>query len=288
MSKEYAYHDIANMFPMLSDEELQAQADDIKQNGLIHPILLFEDKILDGRNRYEACKIAGVEPRFAEFEGTLSEALERVWSENVHRRQLTSSQRAAIIVTQEELVSRIEAEARERQAETQMAGKDEFGNPITKSSVSQLIDSPKVDESTDVVVEDGIDCNASHNDFTSAPMSKPQQNRRRADSIIAQTANTNRQYINDAKKIKQSAPVVFDMVKTGDISIPEAKKVTNLDPETQTKVIEKIKTSPNVVVILAKNISGDISAPPSTVSILPSSSVSRYSPSKSVNHRSIG
>ena len=63
---------------------------------------------------------------------------------------------AAIIVTQEELVSRVEAETKERYKET-------VGRP-TKEKSSQTFDSIIVDESTDVVVDDGIDWDASLDD----------------------------------------------------------------------------------------------------------------------------
>jgi ParB-like chromosome segregation protein Spo0J len=54
------FHEIANTFPLISEEETQQLADDIKkQNRLIEPIVLYEEKILDGRNRFKACKLAG-------------------------------------------------------------------------------------------------------------------------------------------------------------------------------------------------------------------------------------
>ena len=63
-TKHYAFHPICLLFPEMSPEEIQELATDIKAKGLLHPIILYEGKILDGRNRYLTCGIAGVEPRF--------------------------------------------------------------------------------------------------------------------------------------------------------------------------------------------------------------------------------
>ena len=47
-------HPIANIFPRMSDTEFDELVEDIKKNGLQEHIWLYEGKILDGRNRYEA------------------------------------------------------------------------------------------------------------------------------------------------------------------------------------------------------------------------------------------
>ena len=67
-----ALHPIADLFPMMTDEELANLAADIKANGLIHPIVVDKDGVLiDGRNRDRACEIAGIEPATVLFEGDL-------------------------------------------------------------------------------------------------------------------------------------------------------------------------------------------------------------------------
>ena len=63
------FHPIANIFPMMGEEELDQLADDIMQNGLRQPIVLYQGQILDGRNRYQACELAAVEPDCTEYEG---------------------------------------------------------------------------------------------------------------------------------------------------------------------------------------------------------------------------
>lgn len=104
------FHAICLLFPELPEEDLRALADDIKEKGLFNPIVLYQGKILDGRNRYKACKLAGVEPRFVEWKG--GSPLEWVVSENLVRRHLTSSQRAVLAL---DLLPLLEEESKKRQ-----------------------------------------------------------------------------------------------------------------------------------------------------------------------------
>jgi phage N-6-adenine-methyltransferase len=98
---EYEFHPLANLFPLLESEKLEPLAEDIKQKGLQNNIILFEGKILDGRNRYTACELVGVEPRFSEYSG--DDPLSYVVSLNLHRRHLTESQRAMVAARVEKL-----------------------------------------------------------------------------------------------------------------------------------------------------------------------------------------
>lgn len=109
-------HPYAAAYPMMSEGELQDLADDIKANGQhepiivanLHPNLMDDPHILDGRNRYAACKLAGVEPTFQtvsllnpEGGSGQDEVVEltddniRRWidSKNLHRRHLTPEQK---------------------------------------------------------------------------------------------------------------------------------------------------------------------------------------------------
>ena len=79
----------------MSAADLQALAEDIKQNGLAHPIVSTSDGVvLDGRNRLKACEIAGIEPQFEVYAG--SNPVGFIISSNLKRRQLNESQRALI------------------------------------------------------------------------------------------------------------------------------------------------------------------------------------------------
>lgn len=89
-------HPYADLFPMMTAGELDALAADIASVGLMHPVVLYQGQVLDGRNRLLACQKAGVEPTFIEHEGDDASALALVISLNVQRRDLTSAQRAIV------------------------------------------------------------------------------------------------------------------------------------------------------------------------------------------------
>lgn len=92
---EYLVHPVADLFPMLAEDELRDLAEDIKQRGLLHPIVLDADGlVLDGRNRLAACRIAGVEPEFVTFDGDDPNGY--ALAVNVQRRNLGKGQIAMI------------------------------------------------------------------------------------------------------------------------------------------------------------------------------------------------
>ena len=90
------------MFPAMEGEAFDALVEDIAARGLLHPIILYKGKILDGRNRYNAAKAAGhkfVERDFKELPpGADPEAF--VISANMQRRQLTTEQKREFIAKQ--------------------------------------------------------------------------------------------------------------------------------------------------------------------------------------------
>lgn len=93
-------HPLCSIFPRIPDDELQQLVDDIQQNGLREPIVLLDDQVLDGRNRYHACLEAGVQAQFRAFgseKGDGTDPVAFVLSKNLRRRHLTSSQQAAAV-----------------------------------------------------------------------------------------------------------------------------------------------------------------------------------------------
>jgi ParB/RepB/Spo0J family partition protein len=93
-------HPAAEVFPMLDDDELDELAADIGAHGLLMPLLVGqlngEHVLVDGRNRREACRRAGIVSNYT----LLSDGEDlsaRILSENVYRRHLTQGQRAIVI-----------------------------------------------------------------------------------------------------------------------------------------------------------------------------------------------
>ena len=108
------FHPAASIFPLLDGAALTALVEDISNHGLLEPIVLYEGKVLDGRNRLRACELANVKPQFVEWDADGMTPVEWVVSKNLHRRHLTVGQRAALAI---DLLPHLEQEAKERKAQ---------------------------------------------------------------------------------------------------------------------------------------------------------------------------
>jgi hypothetical protein len=97
---DYLAHPLANTFPMITGTPMEELQDNVRRNGILEPIRLYQGMILDGRNRYAAGKAVNhpfTAANFKEWSGTLAEAEAYVISTNLHRRQLTNAQKQEVI-----------------------------------------------------------------------------------------------------------------------------------------------------------------------------------------------
>lgn len=94
MSEQVPFHPLANIFPLSEGDDFEKLVADISAYGLNEPIVMHEDMVLDGRNRWLACQKAGIPICTRTFDGT--DPLAFVLSANLHRRHLNESQRAMI------------------------------------------------------------------------------------------------------------------------------------------------------------------------------------------------
>lgn len=111
MRQHLAFHELSNIWPLATKDEQDELRKDIVANGQREKITLYEGKILDGRNRYNACVEAGRKPRVEELPKDV-DALAYLVSKNQMRRNLTVGQKAMIGI---ELAKLYEKKAKERQ-----------------------------------------------------------------------------------------------------------------------------------------------------------------------------
>ena len=100
-------HAAADLFPMMSESELQELGQDIRAHGLKSHLKLYKGELLDGRNRLEAMELAGVAIDWKDDVAALGcpfdhldekvDPYEYVISANLHRRHLTSQQKRELI-----------------------------------------------------------------------------------------------------------------------------------------------------------------------------------------------
>jgi len=194
-----------NIFPEASTDDFQLLLSDMEQNGYDKrfPIVLFEGEILDGWNRWKACKEFDVVPITEVFYGTKSDAINYTMRSN-KRRNLSSSQWAAIAVKAEDIMAGIaeetERERREKQAkalaETHKTG--DFGGSVC-----------------------GHKCPQTKDEFTYTA------------TKAATMFNTSPTYIKDAKRLKATRPEAFEDVFSGKKTITEVKKAIKTEKRQQ-------------------------------------------------------
>ncbi|OYZ26133.1 MAG: hypothetical protein B7X69_09355 [Sulfurovum sp. 39-42-12] len=119
MSIKPEYHPIANQEPLMLDT-VKKIAESMLAVGYRAdmPIVMFEEKYLDGRNRAIAAAALGLTPTYRIFEGTYAEAQaesDRLNNDRRHRSKSQSAMMAAyIVVENREKVALLKAEIREK------------------------------------------------------------------------------------------------------------------------------------------------------------------------------
>ena len=87
MSVTMQFHPAAEIFPMMAGADFEGLVADIRDNGQREAIVIYNGMILDGRNRYKACQMVGIEPVTTDWNANgTPEAF--VVSKNLHRRHL--------------------------------------------------------------------------------------------------------------------------------------------------------------------------------------------------------
>lgn len=198
----YEAHELSLAFPDMPPDQFKRLADDIRANGLNHPIVLLDGKILDGRHRYRGCIEVGVAPMFRDFmegnpdESSHGDPVAFVTSENASRRHLNTSQLAHAIAA---MAGWEREQAKKRQA---AAGGDK------KSLCAGLHEA--------VIEGTG----------------------RTSEKLAAKTGVSART-VDKAIKVREAGiPEVNQAVASGEVSLNMAEKIVKLSPAAQRRVIE--------------------------------------------------
>jgi ParB-like chromosome segregation protein Spo0J len=103
-------HEVANLFPPMSDTDFASLRESIRAIGQSDPIWVWQGKVIDGRHRLRACNELGIEPKICEWDG-LGSLIAFVVARNLTRRHLDESQRAMVAAR---LKPALEQDARQR------------------------------------------------------------------------------------------------------------------------------------------------------------------------------
>lgn len=244
----YQIHPAANVFPMMPDEALEELAQDIATHGQREPVVLFQGKVLDGRNRLRACQIAGVKPKFVHLDvKEVDSPTSYVVSLNLHRRMLSASQRAAIALTLEHMFTE---EARQRSIEGarkggQIAAARRRGAPEPQFSAAEPETVTPVQPPAQAPPSPAVTHPAAASPAAASGSGTPDGSSRQTPAQIAAEALTpfgkatqstrsrdraaaamgvSSGYVSQAKQIRDADPALLEEVAAGKTSLPEAKR----------------------------------------------------------------
>jgi len=90
------FHPLVAIFPEMEETAFADLVADIKAHGVREPVTVYKNQIVDGKHRWLACQQLGIPCPMRAYEGTESDLLDFVVSKNLHRRQMSDSQRAMV------------------------------------------------------------------------------------------------------------------------------------------------------------------------------------------------
>jgi hypothetical protein len=132
--QSFELHPLAMAIPPMTEAEREVLRASVERDGVKVPIVIYQKKILDGRNRSYFASAFKKPVRIEEFEGTEEEARRHVAILNLHRRHLTTAQR---YLAADNLFGR-QAEKEAAEAVGGRPRKDEQKPPLKTAEVFKL------------------------------------------------------------------------------------------------------------------------------------------------------
>lgn len=207
---KHSAHALAALFPLTAPDTQTEIIADMRKNGFDekHPIVLLDDTVLDGRTRLFCALEADVEPIFRDFDpakdGTPVQFVRR---ENMHRRHMSPSQRAAAAVALMPFLAADREAAEQANAATPPPAEAPQGATAQAAATDETSTPSDVQNPT------------SAPEPAATPKETPKG--RLVDTAAAQM-NVSAANVTKAKKIEKEAPDLYKKIQDGLITVHEA------------------------------------------------------------------
>lgn len=206
----YEFHPLSAHYPLLSGESKEEMRRSLAAIGCQNPAIEFEDKILDGRNRYIICEELGIPCPVIGYEGDEPELF--VEAQNGHRRHLTDSERllaaVALVKARDERLAK---------------------------AVSQK-HAPNTGNSTDSTAQNLRGRHARANQTGERLLSSESVER------VAEEVGVSERTVQMAAKVLDSCAVgVQEAVKAGEVSVSDAAAVADLPKTDQVVALKTVR-----------------------------------------------
>lgn len=204
----YEIHPAADLFPLMSDKELEGLVKDIGENGQREPATFWSGKLIDGRNRAIACERLGIELDACELDAA-TDPVKWVVSHNLHRRHLSPSQKSQVALKLKKL---LEPEALEAKREGGKKGAAKAGNGRPSRDAAKLPQAKKKRKSREPASRD------------------------KAASMLGISGKL----VDAAEKVEEKGiPELVAAVASGEVSVTRAAKIADAPKEQQAELISK-------------------------------------------------
>ena len=178
-------HPVADLLPLMDEVSFKELKDDIALNGLREPVWLHPDgRILDGRNRHKACVALRLKPATKVYAGDLSTEAIVAFIISLNLKRRHLDSGQRAFVA-----LRVEQTLAEAARERMLASQNNDAGRAAFQRIEKQADTPI-----------------------------------HAAARAAAMVGTNRQYVADAKKIRQEAPDLEQQVVAGKLTLPKAKQ----------------------------------------------------------------
>jgi N6-adenosine-specific RNA methylase IME4/ParB-like chromosome segregation protein Spo0J len=188
-------HEAAELFPLLTGDALNVLVESMKLHGYDKrkPVVVLDGKVLDGRNRLHAAKLAGVEPVIVEAPANC-DPFQESWKHNGARRDIEPDHKAAIYLKILDASGAWQDRRRAREARAN-AGRSQ----AAKEQVAKQSRDAKGRVAPGAVSRD----------------TRPREEPKRARVELAKAAGVSPATIARAEALKKKAPERFEAVASG-------------------------------------------------------------------------